>query len=71
MQPVNEQVKGQHYRLLCFILLVSTALFSGSCSKKMAVVNYKHPEFHSEKKVIVQSADQYFINDIPKGEGSK
>jgi hypothetical protein len=51
--------------------VVSTALFSTSCSEKMAIVNYKHPEFHSEKKVIVQSADKYFINDIPKGEGSK
>jgi hypothetical protein len=34
-------------------------------------VKYKHPEFYSEKKVIVQTTGKYFINDIPKREVNK
>jgi hypothetical protein len=71
MQPNNEQGNGQHYGFLFFILLVSTVLFFNSCSEKKLPVKYKHPEFYSEKKVIVQNTDKFYINDIPKGEVKK
>jgi hypothetical protein len=50
------------------MIVVALIYTTTSCSQKKMSVKCKHPEFYSEKKVIVQNTGKFFINDIPKGE---
>jgi hypothetical protein len=55
-------------RLVIVLTIAALVFLSIGCAEKKMPAKYKHIDFYSEERVIVQTTDKYFINDTPKGE---